>query len=315
MIVLWMGQWPSRSRSAQCSLEEPFSRNITSTHLGSASDQQSSIIYSVMNGESLGSGGSPGARGDVGVPTVTGPNSRRRRRKLLWVIVGFLVVAPILLQTLRTLPQSGEYLPRRFRDVPGTEVGRIVQEGPVRVVVLDARRLRSSQVGLHLVISADGLESTEELVAQLGLSGVIEVVPISGPGGEPLPPPEMITTGRGEALEAWLAFGPGIERVSFDVAALLPTRVSGPVPPPLLPEGQPPAPPTGASAPPTGPRLCAVPVNQFGQCGLYQDEGRHLATVRLDLRALGIPAWIRAQPLQQGKGQCAELSVARLPPL
>ena len=236
-------------------------------------------------------------RGDVEGPPVTGPNSGKRRRSLLWWIVGFVVLAPILLQTLRTLPESGEYLPRRFRDVPGTEVGRIVQEGPVRVVVLDARRLRSGQVGLHLVITADGLESTDELVAQLGLSGVIEVVPISGPGGEPLAPPEMITTGQGNALEAWLAFGPAIERVSFDVAALLPTRVSGPVPPPLLAESQPPAPATGAPAPPTGPRLCAVPVNQFGQCGLYQDEGRHLATVRLDLRALGIPAWIWAESL------------------
>jgi hypothetical protein len=207
----------------------------------------------------------------------------------LW-IAGVVILTPILLQTLGTFQESGEYLPRRFRDAPGEEIGGIIQEGPVRVVVLDARRLRSSQVGLHLVITADGLESTDELVAQPGLSGVIEVVPVGGPGAQPPAPPEMITTGRGNALEAWLAFGPAIERVSFDVAALLSTRMSGPVPPPLLPEGQP---PTGAaSAPSTGPRLCAVSVNQFGQCGLYQDEGRHLATVRLDLRALGIPAWI-----------------------
>jgi hypothetical protein len=212
--------------------------------------------------------------------------------------VGIVVLTPILLQTLRTFQESGEYLPRQFRDAPGEEIGRIVQEGPVRVVVLDARRLRSSQVGLHLVITADGLESTDELVAQPGLSGVIEVVPVGGLGAQPPAPPEMITTGRGNALEAWLAFGPAIERVSFDVAALLSTRVSGPVPPPLLPESQPPSPPKGAApAAPAGPRLCAVPVNEFGQCGLYEDEGRHLATVRLDLRALGIPAWIWQESL------------------
>jgi hypothetical protein len=240
------------------------------------------------------------------------PASRTRRRTVLWLIVGLLLLAPPAIRMLRSA-QTSDYLPRQFTGAPGEDIGRIVREGPVEVIVLDARRLASGEAGLHLVITADGLAATEELVAQPGLSGFIEVYPTSGPGEPPPLPPQMITVGKGTALEAWLALAPGIQRVSFDVAALFASRVSGPVPPPLSAHGPPPPPPINSRGlvPPSPPppplippglalptegRSCAVPLNEFDQCGLFADEGRHLATIRLDMSSLGVPAWIWRSP-------------------
>jgi hypothetical protein len=217
----------------------------------------------------------------------------RRRRTLLWWLVGLLLFSPLAIRTLRSIQGPSDYLPRRFTGAPGEELGRLVRDGPVQVILLDARRLAPDEVGLHLVITADGLSSSEELVAQPGLSGTIEVFPVGGYGAVPPPPPQMTTTGRGTALEAWVALAPGIERVSFDVAALFLRRTSGPgPPPPIRSDVRPPSAFAGISAPATGPHFCAVPLNDVGQCALYKDEGRLLATVRLDLSALGVPAWI-----------------------
>lgn len=192
--------------------------------------------------------------------------------RLWWsAMVGFLLGGAVI----AAFPASSslgtsEYLPRRFEAGSGQRVGATLKVGPVDVVVLEATRLDEETVGLHLVVSTDNLRRGEELAVDAGLSGFVEV---RGKGGIK-DPPQVVAEVTGGVAEVWTSFEPGVERFSLDVAALNETN----------PRNHHRASSRGQMRSSD----CAVPLNAFRRCGTYRNEGRLLATLRLDMRKLHV---------------------------
>lgn len=210
---------------------------------------------------------------DSGCPAIVRAALGRFRRRVLiwaaWAIVGGGVAYGLFL--FFAWPGSGQPTAVRFASEPsGVGVGSIIEEGPVHVLVLEAKLLEH-EVGVRLLVTAERLEPDERVVTGL-TSGVVEVFHPerggTGPSDHPPAPPgiDLLTEIARDKVEILVTFEPGTERLAFDVgaAASPPAATNGP-------PGQLPPPPAGIV---------------FGG----PDQGiRPLATVRLDMPKIGIP--------------------------
>lgn len=212
---------------------------------------------------------------DIDSPEIVRAALRRFRRRVLawaaWIVIatGLAYGLFLFFAWPRTAPSDAV----RFANAPmGVGVGSLIEEGPVRILVLEAKRLDEHVAGLRLLVVAEELEPDERLVAGL-ISGVVEVFHPkrggTGPGDPPPRPPgiDVLTEIARDKLEVLLTIEPGTERLTFDVGAMAsPLHTTPDGPPDQLPP------------PPPG-RVIGGP-----------DEGvRLLATVRLEMPKLGIP--------------------------
>lgn len=196
---------------------------------------------------------------------------RRFRRRTL--VRGILVILVLLAlpATLRGLSEKDDPFQVKLGRARAHQVGRILHQGDLTVIVLEARRLQVEDMRpeyepgrspietegnrmLHLVVTASGILNDETL-AKSPLTISPEAAPRDGRRDE-------------RALELWVPFARGQTQIEFDVAAL-----------------------TGRSGGSRGPGShsadqCAIPLNPVGVCELLKEEGRIIGHVSIDLSLL-----------------------------
>ena len=236
---------------------------------------------------------------DIDEPAVVHAALSRFRKRMFVraVLIPAAVVA--IIAVARLLPGTREPDYKLYNESRnGRIIGVQLLDGPVDVVVLDARRMDDERYAVRLVVSTDQLQGQEELAIESHARGFMRSCepPAGSPAGEPYAPTMIspihighLGTDKPGVKELLLVCPVGSNGATLEIGALYEAAMHH------NPSTGPPPPDEGPRGPGDVPQEeCAVPLNELGSCGLTKKQGtyRALATITIDVQQLGVPTGI-----------------------